>query len=61
MKSGLDAMEEIQIFPERKSLHLIDGQTTAEIGHALGDFQNRRVGDDELQIRVAVVDLLHLY
>ena len=54
-------MEEMQIFPERKSLHLIDGQTTAEIGHALGDFQNRRAGDDELQIRVAVVDLLHLY
>ena len=46
MKSGLDAMEEMQIFPERKSLHLIDGQTTAEIGHALGDFS--RIDEPEM-------------
>ena len=36
-----NAMEKCEVFPERQSLHFIDGHTPAEVCHALVNVENR--------------------
>jgi len=52
------AMEQVEVFPERKPLHVVHHRPTAQVGNSLMDVQHGRTGEDHLQFGVIVVHQL---